>query len=237
MVSNASYTTNCLAPLAKVVHEKFGLIEELTTTVDTMTATQLTGEGAQPWRQGLARRPMCISEHHSFVHGRRQGCGQRHPRIGVHRCGGRVHAQLMMRAKGYPAPTFKPVQKWCFMIYGSMSNSDGMTGPRLDFEPAELMAPGEISFTSDPQHGKKPCSQEMCDRAVAYFTFGRPGVQHFGSTSSKTVSDAQTMQQLFGSRESEDTHSVGTGIGSRSVLHHPIPGVSNTVLRLSASAR
>ena len=80
----------------------------------------------------------------------------------------------MMRAKGYPAPTFKPVQKWCFMMYGSMSKSDGMTGPRLDFEPAELMAPGEISFTSDPQHGKKPCSQEMCDRAVVYITFRRP---------------------------------------------------------------
>ena len=45
MVSNASYTTNCLAPLAKVMHEKFGLVEELTTTVDTMTATRLTGKG------------------------------------------------------------------------------------------------------------------------------------------------------------------------------------------------
>ena len=56
VVSNASYTTNCLAPLAKVVHEKFGLVEEVMTTVDTMTATQLTGEGpsrgGKDWRGG-----------------------------------------------------------------------------------------------------------------------------------------------------------------------------------------
>ena len=42
VVSNASCTTNCLAPLAKVVHEKFGLVEGLMTTVHAMTATQLT---------------------------------------------------------------------------------------------------------------------------------------------------------------------------------------------------
>ena len=42
VVSNASCETNCLASLAKVVHEKFGLVESLTTTVHAMTATQLT---------------------------------------------------------------------------------------------------------------------------------------------------------------------------------------------------
>merc|ERR1712061_350123 len=45
VVSNASCTTNCLAPLTKVVHEKFGLVEGLMTTVHATTATQLTVAG------------------------------------------------------------------------------------------------------------------------------------------------------------------------------------------------
>merc|ERR1712056_126683 len=56
VVSNASCTTNCLAPLTKVVDDKFGLIEGLMTTVHAMTATQLTvdgpSRGGKDWRGG-----------------------------------------------------------------------------------------------------------------------------------------------------------------------------------------
>ena len=59
VVSNASCTTNCLAPLAKVIHENFGIVEGLMTTVHATTATQLTVDGSskKDWRGG--RSALC----------------------------------------------------------------------------------------------------------------------------------------------------------------------------------
>ncbi len=62
VVSNASCTTNCLAPLAKVVNDNFGIEKGLMTTVHAITATQPTQDGPskKDWRGGRAAGVNCI---------------------------------------------------------------------------------------------------------------------------------------------------------------------------------
>ena len=73
-VSNASCTTNCLAPIAKVLNDKFGIVNGLMTTVHSTTATQKTVN------EGLAWWPCRFWQHHPVFYRCRQGCGQGYPR-------------------------------------------------------------------------------------------------------------------------------------------------------------
>lgn len=55
IVSNASCTTNCLAPLARIVHEKWGIVEGLMTTIHSATATQVVVDGANGKNRRIGR--------------------------------------------------------------------------------------------------------------------------------------------------------------------------------------
>jgi glyceraldehyde 3-phosphate dehydrogenase len=64
VLSNASCTTNCLAPIAKVIHEEFGIVEGLMTTIHAATATQMVvdgpSKGGKDWRAGRCSVNNCI---------------------------------------------------------------------------------------------------------------------------------------------------------------------------------
>ena len=73
IVSNASCTTNCLAPIAKVLHDNFGITDGLMTTVHSTTATQKTVDERLAWRSCR------FGQHHPFVDRCSKGSRQGHP--------------------------------------------------------------------------------------------------------------------------------------------------------------
>uniref|UniRef100_A0A2K5Z744 Glyceraldehyde-3-phosphate dehydrogenase n=1 Tax=Mandrillus leucophaeus TaxID=9568 RepID=A0A2K5Z744_MANLE len=85
-VSNASHTTNCLAPLAKVIHDNFGVMEGLMTTVHAITATQkiCNGRGALqniiPASAGIAK---AVGKVIPELNGKFTGMGFRVPTVNV----------------------------------------------------------------------------------------------------------------------------------------------------------
>lgn len=74
--SNASCTTNCLAPLAKVIHDNFGIVEGLMVRMETSyPGTICLRDDEQPWKPHLIFSFLCPSEHSSCHHCHSKDCG------------------------------------------------------------------------------------------------------------------------------------------------------------------
>ena len=84
-VSNASCTTNCLAPITKVLHDKFGVKEGLMTTVHSTTATQKTVDGPslKDWRGGRAAAGKAVGKVIPELNGKLTGMSMRVPTLDV----------------------------------------------------------------------------------------------------------------------------------------------------------
>ena len=103
VVSNASCTTNCLAPVAKVINDNFGLTEGLMTTIHAVTATQPTQDGPskKDWRggrngyQNIIPSSTGAAKAVGLVAPRAEGQADRHgvPRSDDRRLGGGSHLQ------------------------------------------------------------------------------------------------------------------------------------------------
>merc|ERR1712113_589587 len=148
VVSNASCTTNCLAPIAKVVQDKFGVVEGLMTTVHATTATQLTvdgpSRGGKDWRGGR-----CASQN---IIPSSTGAAK-----AVGKCLPAVNGKLTGMAFRVPTPDVSVVDLTCRLEKGAKYDDivaavkEAAAGPMagvLDWTDEEVVSPAFVSCKS-----------------------------------------------------------------------------------------
>ena len=128
VVSNASCTTNCLAPLAKVINDKFGIVEGLMTTIHAVTATQLTvdgpSRGGKDWRAGRSSFNNIIPSSTGAAKAVGKVCAALRPSTAAV-----GHSGGVARVAGDPCP------EWQADGYGVPRAHDGRVRRRLDVPP------------------------------------------------------------------------------------------------------
>merc|ERR1711907_209772 len=148
VVSNASCTTNCLAPLTKCVHQKFGIVEGLMTTVHAMTATQLTvdgpSRGGKDWRGGR-----CASQN---IIPSSTGAAK-----AVGKCLPALNGKLTGMAFRVPTPDVSVVDLTCRIEKGAKyadivaaikAEADGPMKGVLDYTDEEVVSTDFVSYKS-----------------------------------------------------------------------------------------